>query len=297
MKRIWMNFGVALTATLFTGAMASACAHNDSSVFIRQVFLPTIPTNGECTYTADITQSAESTGIVDLSYPSLANYTPTVLVGNQIVQAGNSNALQTETSRVIISGAITKITDLAGDTSLEAMFATMCQGGKGDKSACNVGGRMASGAITAPVNPFSTVESTAIEPASSSTASYGALALTMVDGQTIDVLREYFTEAVALNGTLAFTTSIQLLTYTKVEGVTLGGDTVESNEFEFPVTFTFGQLVANLVELNGAYCVITTTMVPTTAQTCVYGQDASAIVSSVPMVPSCTGNASTIDAG
>jgi hypothetical protein len=304
MNRIFVRVGVIMSAVLFTGAMMSACAHNNASIFIRQVFAPVIPTNGLCAYTADTTQASISSGLIDLSYSGLANYTPEVLVGNQIVSQGNSNALQAETSRVIINGAITRITDLNGNTSLVPMFSAMCK--TGDQAACTVGkalntaestGKMV-GTISAPTNPFSTVETTAIEPASSATASYATLALTIVDTTTMSIMRQYFEAAVTADtaGTpavsTAFTNSIQLLTYTQVVGSDLGNDTLESNEFEFAVTFTYGALVSNLFtdsNVAGGYCIDTAITVPMTAQVCVAGQDAPAIVSggSIPNVPNC----------
>jgi len=280
------------------GSTASDAGGGTSGpIFIRQVFAPTAPTNGECDYTPDVTQSAESTGIVDVSYPNLANYTPTVLIGNETVAVSTASSPVAETSRVIIQGATTRITDLAGDMSLETMFATMCAGGHGDEAACQTGARMASGTIAAPVNPFSTVETATVEPAQGSDPSYSALSVTIIDGQTMQIMRDYFESALALNASAAFTTSIQLITYTQATGITLGGLAVTSNEFEFPVTFTFGQLVSNLVQVDGAYCVQASTTVPTTAQTCVYGQDAAAVVSAIEGVPSCgaLGDAGVLD--
>jgi len=242
MKRIWMTrIGVSLGAALVVGAVEAACAHNDATIFIRQVFLPAQPSNGQCTYTADITQAAESTGAVDVSFPQISDYAPEVLVGNQIISQGNATAIQAETSRVIINGAITRITDLAGNTDLSSTFAGMCSAS--DTASCEVAlainplnavpalllacaaqeasakaaglsgatataaepactaGQSFCGALspaaceakpptlTAPVNPFSTVESTAIEPASASTASYSDIQLTMVDSATVSIIR------------------------------------------------------------------------------------------------------------
>jgi hypothetical protein len=299
MKRIWMKAGVTLGTVFVTGAIVSACAHNDSSIFIRQVFAPGIPTNGECTFTADITSPSLSSGLIDVAFPSLPDYTPEVLIGNQIVSQANMTAEQTETSRVLINGAITRITDLAGDTSLETMFATMCDDRKGDLAACQTGLEMANGMLTAPVNPFSTVESTAIEPSTGGTASYGVLGLTMIDGATINVMRRYFINSLTMNAAQglnspAFTTSVQLISYTKAEGVTLGGDPVESNEFEFPVTITYGQLVANGFVTDPTSAVGVCLLAAKPVLTCVAGQDAASTTGSVVGAPNCAGSA---DAG
>ncbi|MGO8998350.1 MAG: hypothetical protein ACLQVI_33950 [Polyangiaceae bacterium] len=78
--------------------------------------------------------------------------------------------------------------------------------------------------------------------------------------------------------------------------MTLGGEAVESNEFEFPVTFTFGQLVANGWETDPlsqiGFCLAPAKPV----DTCIAGQDGLATASSVVGVPTCSGlgDASTI---
>jgi hypothetical protein len=300
MKRIWIRIGVTLGGAFLSSAVGSACAHDDTSVFIRQVLAPVIPSNGSCMFTADTTQASLSTGIADVSYPTLQNYSPEFLVGNQIISLASMNQLQTETSRVIINGAITRITDLAGDTSLLTLFANMCDGGKGDTAACATGKMLQAGQLSAPVNPFSTVESTAIEPSTGGTASYAVMSITIVDGATVDAMRAYFVNLIASDPTKAFSTSIQLLTYTKIEGQTLGGEPVESNEFEFPVTFSYGQLVANGFATEATspsgYCLISHSAM--VGQTCVAGQDVPAYVSAVVPpadIPVCLGaDASTI---
>ncbi len=292
MKRIWKNLGVTLGTVFFTGAIVSACAHNDSSVFIRQVFAPGTISNGLCTYSADITQASLSFGIADVAFPELPDVTEPVLVGNQISSQADPNAEQTETSRVTINGAITRITDLAGDTSLETMFATMCDGGKGDEAACMTGRALVDNSIATPVNPFSTVETTAIEPSTSGTPQYSVLGLTLVDGATIDVMRSYFVNLLTINkakgiSNPAFTTTISLISYTKVEGVTSGGDPVESNEFEFPVNFVYGQLVLNGFYADSASPVGVCLASAKSSPTCVDGQDLPASATEVVGTPDC----------
>jgi hypothetical protein len=279
MKRLWKNVGISAFIVGFASVVGSACAHNDATIFIRQVLEPAVPTGTLCTYTADVTQASESTGIVDVSFP-LTSYTPEVLVGNQIVSQGNMNALQAETSRVFINGAITRITDLAGDTSLIQMFSDMCT--NGDKAACATGKALEKTPSLQPINPFSTVESTSIDPASGSTATYSTLALTMIDGATINVMKMYFENVYAISPATAFSSSVQLITYTKAEGKTQGGDTVESNEFEFPVTFVYGGLVSNLSNVDGTYCVLLSSTMSSMAMTCISGQDSAVELGAFP---------------
>jgi hypothetical protein len=293
MKRIWVHVGLAVSTALVTGAVVSACAHNNASLFIRQVLEPTIPSNGTCIYTADPTQATLNVGTVDLSFTSLTTYSPVILIGNQIIAQANLNEDRAETSRIIVNGAITRITDLAGGDVL-AMLNGMCNPASGakDDAACATGASVVNGTLATPVNPFSTAEASAVDPGTGTTASFATMSVTMVDSATVAILRAYFTNALNMNGAAAFSTSIQLLTYTKIEGTTQGNDPQESNELEFPVTFSYGNLVANLATESGSavgYCLDTAISVPTTAQTCVYGQDIPVIVGALsdPIIPDC----------
>jgi hypothetical protein len=322
MKRICMTVGVTLTTALFGGAMISACAHNDASIFIRQVFAPAVPSNGACVFTADPTQSSISGGQADLAFSSLGTYTPEILVGNQIFSQANMTALQPETSRVFITGAITRVEDLTGNTSLVTLFGNMCMAG--DQAACDTvcalepsiiaGDRGcpadAKAALTTPTNPFSTAETGTIEAANGTTPEYTAMGMTFVDGATVSAIRFYF-EDILSKGTdpsLVFSTSIELRTFTKAEGTTEGGDPEESNEFQFPVTFTFGTLATNLEfsdspDYPAGACV---GAVSSAAQgTCVAGQDAVSAIGVIrglpgyPDIPLCNGvsGSTVVDAG
>lgn len=300
MKRFWLQVGVSIGTSLFAGAIVSACAHNDASIFIRQVFAPSVPTNGICIFTADPTQPSISVGQADVSFSSLGSYTPELLIGNQIIQQANVNAVQAETSRVIITGAITRITDLKGGTVLD-LLSDMCGQGHLDQAACTTGKSLQNGTLQTPQNPFSTFEAGAVEPASGVTASYAAMGVTLVDGATVATLRDYFQNSVVANGSAAFSTQIQLITYTKLEGKTLGGDAVESNEFVFPVNFSYGGLVGNpVVPLSNSAlgaCLEHAT-IPTTGQTCTYGQDVPVLIPAFVVnlpggpqeLPSCSGS-------
>jgi len=300
MKRILVKVGVAGAAAVFGGAVVSACAHNDATIFISQVFAPSTPTNGTCTFTADPTQPTLSVGTADLSF-NIESYTPEILVGNQLVTQANVNTLQAETSRVNITGAITRYTSLAGGDVI-SLLQSMCSAN--DAAACATGRQLGS-SLTVPSNPFSTAEATVLEPSSGGIASYSGMSVTMVDPDTVAILRAYFLNAIQANGSAAFSNGIQLLTYTKVEGVTLGNDSEESGEFEFPVNFCYGCLVANLaLDPNSAvgYCLDTAIAVPTTAQTCVPGQDVSTIVGELGEVADCPmpkdgGAAAIVDSG
>ena len=308
MKRIWVQVGVSVSTAVAAGAIVSACAHNDASIFIRQVMAPTIPQAGTCLFTADPTQPSLSVGQADVSFPGLASYTPEILVGNQIIQQANMNAVQAETSRVFIHGAITRYTDLTGGTILD-LLSNMCGQGSGDAAACATG-KAIGGTLAAPHNPFSTFEASSVEPANGPTPSYSVMGVTMIDGATVDILRSYFEASIAVNGAAAYSTQIQLISYTKVEGITQGGDSIESNEFVFPITFSYGALIANPLVPDPAvpnvFACLAPVAVPLVQQTCVYGEDGAAIVgqvvvnvpqSSGPPVPTLVPPCGSADAG
>jgi hypothetical protein len=105
-----------------------------------------------------------------------------------------------------------------------------------------------------------------------------------------------------MNGPAAFTTSIQLLTYTTLQGTATGGAAVKSNEYEFAVSFTFGGLVNNLkTDTSTAFghC-LDTSMLPTPdSQTCVEGQDVDVASAALLDIPDCpeAKDAGVVDAG
>ena len=304
MKRIWVKVAVSIGAVAIIGAHVSACAHNDSSLFIRQVIAPTTPANGICAYTGDISQPSWPAGILDVAFGG-SSYQPAFLLGNQIVTQANQDLEQTETSRIIVTGAISRITDLNGN-NLPTMLSNMCQ--SGDKAAC-AAGKNATPIFNqgGPPNPFSTEETTAIEPSDGTTASYSPISITIVDGATIGIVKDYFEAQNALlpGSALGSTNTIELLTYTKAEGHTLGGDAEESNEFEFPVTLCFGCLASNVVADSAStigFCLACPTATGVGTGTCIAGQDVPSFINSVPGITlsscGCEGGVvTTVDAG
>ena len=83
---------VLLTAT--GGLLASACADNESSLFIRMRLART----GDCDVTCGPGEEFWTQDAVDAAYTG--SHSATLLVGNQVVARGDSDVLRTETSRV-----------------------------------------------------------------------------------------------------------------------------------------------------------------------------------------------------
>ena len=97
----------ALGAGMLVGVVvvgASACADNESSIFIRQVV---VPSSSDCLYTADPGGTFMSHGTMDLAFAR--EYWAGLLIGNQLVQRGASENLRVETSRFRAEGAEVKI--------------------------------------------------------------------------------------------------------------------------------------------------------------------------------------------
>jgi len=262
-------------------------------IFIQSVLAPTTPDAGTCTYSADPTSPFLSTGIVDVAFTSLESYRPTLLVGNENPSGTVETASQAINARVTIQGGTTRITDLQGNgllTMLEVMFES------GDRAAQATGEALESGALTMPESPFTSVETATLNAPSDGTVSYGVTVVTLVDSDTLAVLRYYFQEVVKLYGVgAALGTTLQLLTYTSVDGVTGAGanEQVESNTYLFAVTFGYGILVSNLAATSSMGPCVTqsTTASP---MTCAGGQDISSYLSSTddfPACPSMTGDA------
>lgn len=107
----WVKRG--LTVSMVVGAIgvgASACADNESSIFIRQVL---VPSSSDCSYTADPGSTARLEGVMDLAFTR--QYTAGLLIGNQLVERGSSDLLRAETSRFRAEGAEVEIETTAGD--------------------------------------------------------------------------------------------------------------------------------------------------------------------------------------
>ncbi len=223
MKRLWNRV---LASTCVAGTLfVASCAHNDSSLFVRQVMAPTggATGGGGCSYKSDPTQPFLSSGTIDVAF--LASYRPIVLVGSQLAQQRASEDSKTETSRVSLQGATVTVSDTQG----------------------------------AEIASFSTLASGFIDPASGNTPGYGLTEVTLIDPKTVDALRTQ----IPAGGTK------KLVARFKVFGQTLGGQSVESNEAQFPIDVCLGCLVFRPAD---ATCDQTADLGSVVAP-CVVGQD------------------------
>ncbi len=207
MKRVWGHVLAGSTALSAGMALTSACAHDDSSMFVYDVLAPQLVSGGSaCLYTADPTQAFISSGTLDLALRD--SYNAEYLVANQLVQEGNANQLMTETSRINVQGAIVRITDANGNQ----------------------------------IKTYSRLSAGTIQPSVGSTPGYAPFNVTTVDHDT----------ATGLVGQTMGGSTVRVVTYVRFYGRTLGGQYIESNEFEFPVDVCYGCLVGvSAMDLSG----------------------------------------------
>jgi len=91
-------------------------------------------------------------------------------------------------------------------------------------------------AAGAQLNTFTRLTSATIYPASGTVPGYAPVGVTILDSST--------TTGGAVAGTVGSGGVARLVSYVKFFGVTLGGKSVESDEFEFPVDICFGCLIS-----------------------------------------------------
>jgi hypothetical protein len=206
MKRVWGPAVAGLIAVGTAGAVVSACSHDDSTIFISGVIAPPLVSPGsQCAVSANPTQAFRNSGRLDVNLAS--SYSAAFLVGNQMVAQADPTVPRTETSFVDVQGAIVRITNADGS----------------------------------PVTTYTDLFGGSIPPASGGTPGYAALSATIVDSSTVMNLEMPLQTMAAQFG---MSDVIRLITYTKIFGKSLGGQYVESNEFEFPVDVCANCLIA-----------------------------------------------------
>jgi hypothetical protein len=241
MKRIWGHLIAGVGVAIGVSGLTAACAHDDSTIFIRDVLTPpTAQAGGLCQYTADPSQSSITSGILDVAFAT--SYTAAFLVGNQMTPRSVNDQTRTETSRVTLQGAIVRVTDINGNELRPS---------------------------------FTWSASTTVDPATGGTPSYAPFFAEIVDSTVAAQLKGQAQAAVAAHQAIGTT---RVLTYTKVFGHTLGGTRVESNEFQFPVDVCYGCLVTFPSGVSSPLfpqpnCANQTQGGGATSQPCIMGQD------------------------
>lgn len=131
-------------------------------------------------------------------------YNATILVGNQLVPRGSTDLLRTETSKVTLNSAEVTV-QLADETFLNS--------------------------FTVPVAGF-------VNEGQGQEAGYGVVALPIIDAGAIKALKK------ARQSTLDEGKPARVVSRIKVSGRTLGGNTIQSGEFQFVTNVCYGCLVS-----------------------------------------------------
>jgi hypothetical protein len=227
--------GVFAAATVVAAGVVgvSACTHDDSTLFVRDVLAPMQVAPGTaCTFSNDPAQNQLQSGVLDVDLRS--QYAPVYLVGNQLVAQADPTVPRTETSFVRIEGATVTVKDVN-----EVQLAQ-----------------------------FRDLVSTTINPGAGGTPGYASVAVTTIDATNVATSGPPPGDHVDL---------VRLLTYVKFFGHTLGGESVESDEYQFPVDLCRGCLVtvapADISPLFESPNCVGTGQSTATSAPCFVGQD------------------------
>jgi hypothetical protein len=203
MKRVWGHVLMPLSLVAGVSAAFSACVHDDSTIFVQNVLAP--QTSSQAGSLCVYTPDPTQAFISSgvLDLALRPQYKAMFLLGNQMVAQANSSQLQTETSIAKIEHAVVRITTFDGNEQLARYT---------EDTEANV------------------------PPASGDTPGYSTIGrVTIVDPQTA--------ASPAVQQHLVPGGTVRLVTYVRFEGTTLGGQAVESNEFQFPVDVCYGCLI------------------------------------------------------
>jgi hypothetical protein len=256
MKRVWehvLTGAVMLSGLAVVGSVVSACVHNDSTIFVSHVVAPQLVTPGQ-TCLYQPDPTAPFISSGLLDADLSATYSAVFLIGNQLVPRGDPNQPNTETNYVTLQGAVVRV--VASDGTQ--------------------------------LNTFTRLTSVTLPPSSGTTPGYGVTGVTIVDQPSVVALSTQADGAAAPTGGTQ-----RVVSYVRFFGKTLGGDSVESDEFGFPVDICHSCLITfppaeenkslptpNCA--NAAAASSTTTSVP-----CVIGQDLPVDCANCQAFPAC----------
>jgi hypothetical protein len=210
MSPLARRVSVAAMLAGLAGFGGGGCVDVESMIFIRQVNLP--KSTGTSGSGCIIEPNPEGPFIAHgvLDVAFRREYIAGLVVGSQIVTRGNKAQIKTETSRVRIEGIEARVEDARG--------------------------LLAWGPYTIPATGF-------IDPAVDVTPSYGAVDATLIGAD----FGAQMALALAANPSR---TGLHFTSISRVFGHTLGGQSVQSGEFHFPITVCYGCLIVYPAEAN-----------------------------------------------
>lgn len=243
MKRFWGHVFVAVVTLAGVGVVGSACAHNDESVFIREVMAPpSVGVGTTCLYTPDPTLPEIPRGRLDVKLSTA--YEGYLLVGNQLVAQANPDQLRTESNRIELQDAVVTVT-MAGTV-----------------------GNVAAGTQ---LTSYTDIISGFVDPSTGGTPGWGLALVNLLPFDRIPSPPPVPTDG----------STITLVAHVKLQGQTLGRTNVETNEFDFPIDVCSGCLLSFpagsdnpvLPEPNCKGSLLTVTGGGMIIQPCFLGQD------------------------
>jgi hypothetical protein len=111
-----------VTGTVLIAASASSCVVNDASIIILGILAPpTASSSGStsaCVYQATLTGPFINSGLMDVGFAE--QYTPAMLLGNQLIAQGNASTDRIETNNINVEGAIVHVFKSDGTTPVDS---------------------------------------------------------------------------------------------------------------------------------------------------------------------------------
>ena len=213
MKRVWAHVMAVGAGLGVAGALVSACTHDDSTIFVYNVLArPTAAAGQMCPdYTSNPTQAVQSAGVLDIG------------ITEGVTFASNP-------ANTFLGGYGAEF--LVGNQMVQQGDPTVP---RTETSFVNIQGAIVRVTSTdgTQVETFTRLAAGTIPPASGGTPSYAPIGVEVLD---LDQIPGALTTLQTLGGA-------RYITFTKFFGHTLGGQYVESNEYEFPVDVCIGCLV------------------------------------------------------
>lgn len=201
MTASWMKLAFAVGVATGFAALIPSCADNNQTIFIRQVQAVQAP---ECTVTSDATALVWPSGFVDVGIAS--NFIVNPLVGNQLLAKGEARQNKSEPNRVQLEGAEVELVEPTGAT-------------------ISIGGLP---------NPYSVIVTGTIDPTTSADASYGVTTVEVIPPVFMEAYRKRLHDLGGIGTTQTIHAKI------KIFGHTLGGTSVETGSFTYPITACYG---------------------------------------------------------
>jgi hypothetical protein len=204
MNRFWVHLATGLTALVGVSVLVSACAQDSSSFFLQGVLAPPSGSSmNGCTFTSDPTQASLLGGVLDVE--AAHEFSDTY---EAVFLAGNQLIPTANPAQLM-----TETNDIVIQGAIVKITDT--------------------GTPATTMAYYTTLGAGFAYASNGTTPGYGPVEFTIVDPATVEKLRN----------SLGWLERETIVTYVQAFGQTLGGDNVQSNTFEYPITVCRGCLI------------------------------------------------------